>query len=225
MLEGRLIEIRPLQMADADFLAELANAPQVRHNVVGWDWPIARDAQRGWLEGALRDPRNRRFTVVDPSTGSPIGLTGLWEVDWHNRSAMFAVKLMPGTAPKGAGSDSMKLMAAWSFYEAGLRRLHGTILDSNPASIAMSTRKCGWRVEGRECEAVLRRGEWCDLIRIAQLRSDFDSMDYASEYIERVCGQSLPLGHQPRDSYSEPKERRQLATVLPDDVSALTCAE
>jgi L-amino acid N-acyltransferase YncA len=103
------------------------------------------------------------------------------------------VKLMPGATPKGAGSDSIMLMMAWSFYEVGLRRLHSTILDFNAPSLNAYVRRCGWRIEGREREAVFRRGQWRDLIRIATLRSDFEEMDAAAEYIERVCGSPMPV--------------------------------
>lgn len=188
MLTGRLVSLRPMRADDLEFLADLTNVSEVRNNVVGWDWPVAPDAQREWFPQALRDPRNHRLTVTDASTGRPVGLTGLWEVDWHNRSAMSAVKLMPRMAPKGAGSDSIMLIMAWSFYEVGLRRLHSTILDCNAASLGAYVRRCGWRIEGREREAIFRRGQWHDLVRVAALRPDFDALALSAEYVERVCG-------------------------------------
>ncbi len=193
MLTGRLVGLRPIRAADLDFLADLANAPGVRDQVVGWDWPVARDTQADWLSHALRDPRGRRLTVTDLASGDPVGLTGLWEVDWHNRSALTAVKLMPGATPKGAGIDSIMLMMAWSFYDVGLRRLHSTILEFNRASLGAYVRRCGWRIEGREREAVFRRGQWRDLYRVAVLRSDFDALPNAPEYVDRACG-SAPAG-------------------------------
>ncbi|RKR91330.1 RimJ/RimL family protein N-acetyltransferase [Micromonospora pisi] len=188
MLTGRLVGLRPMQADDLDFFADLANAPQVRSHVVGWDWPVARDAQRDWFASASRDPRNRRLTVVDRASGKPVGMTGLWEIDWHNQSALTAVKLMPGATPKGAGTDSIMLTMAWSFYEVGLRRLHSTVLDFNAASLGAYVRRCGWQIEGRDREAVFRRGTWHDLIRVAILRPEFDAGPDAAEYVERVCG-------------------------------------
>ncbi|SBT67599.1 Protein N-acetyltransferase, RimJ/RimL family [Micromonospora sediminicola] len=196
MLTGRLVALRPMAAADLEFLADLTNAGPVRTHVVGWDWPVAADAQREWLAQTHRDGRNRRLTVTDAATDEPIGMTGLWEIDWHNRSALSAVKLMPGRAPKGAGTDSIMLMMAWSFYEVGLRRLHSTILDFNAASLGAYVRRCGWRIEGRERQAVFRRGEWRDLLRVAILRSEFDELPDSAEYVERVCG----APHRPADA-------------------------
>ena len=187
MLNGNLVGIRPVESADLDFLADLDAHPAVRDNVVGWDWPVSRDAQADWHKAAQGNRGTRRFTVTDLRSGEPIGLTGLWEIDWHNRSALTAVKLMPGRAPKGAGSDSIMLTMAWSFYEVGLRRLHSSILAFNAASYGAYVRRCGWRVEGRERAAVFRNGDWHDLLRVAILRPEFDELPDAEAYVRRVC--------------------------------------
>lgn len=187
MLTGRLVRLRPVEPHDLDFLADLANDPAIRGNVVGWDWPVARCAQSAWLEAADSNRCVRRLTVADASTDEALGLTGLWDIDWHNRSAVSGVKLMPGRAPKGAGTDTIMLIMAWSFYELGLRRLYSTILDFNAASLGAYVRRCGWRVEGREREAVFRKGGWHDLLRVAALRSDFEMLPDAAEYINRTC--------------------------------------
>jgi RimJ/RimL family protein N-acetyltransferase len=200
MLTGRLIGLRPMEVDDLRFLTDLANHPVVRANVVGWDWPVSHAAQADWLRAANGNPSTRRLTVTSP-TGEPVGLTGLWELDWHNRSAVTGVKLMPGIAPKGAGSDSIMLMMAWAFHEVGLRRLHATILDFNAASLGAYVRKCGWRVEGREKQAIFRGGRWNDQIRVAALRADFESLPDAAEYIGRVCAlPAVPEASAPRQA-------------------------
>jgi RimJ/RimL family protein N-acetyltransferase len=187
MIDGRLVSLRPVEEDDLVFLAQLANNPQIRSMVVGWDWPVSVSGQRGWLAGVAKNPRSVRLTVLDKQSQSPIGLTGLWNVDWRSGSAMTAIKLMPGVSPKGAGTDTIMLVGAWAFYEVGLRRLYSTVLDFNGPSIGAYVRHCGWIIEGRERESVLRRGEWCDLYHIAQLRSDFDDLKTAIEYVDYVC--------------------------------------
>ncbi|MBB5112921.1 GNAT family protein [Micromonospora echinospora] len=201
MLNGRLVSIRPTRSEDLDFLANLANHEQVRHNVGGWGWPVARDAQAEWLRRSQANPGVQRMTVVDPVSGQPWGATGLWEIDWHNQGALTGIKLMPGLTPRGAGTDAIMLTMAWSFYEVGLRRLHSTILPFNGASLGAYVRHCGWRVEGREREAAFRRGTWHDLLRVAALRSDFDALPAAEEYVERVCGPRPSVPSQPEPGY------------------------
>ncbi|WBB71721.1 GNAT family protein [Micromonospora sp. WMMD1128] len=207
MLTGRIVGIRPMEVDDLRFLADLANHPGVRNFVGGWEWPISPDAQAEWFQSSQRDPRTRRLTVTDGPNGEPLGLTGLWDVDWHNRGALTAIKLMPGRAPKGAGSDAIKLIMAWAFYDVGLRRLHSTILAFNGPSYGAYVRRCGWRVEGREHESVFRGGQWHDLLRVAALRPDFDALADAADYVERVCGPMLGLPRQ------HPVEQETWATM------------
>jgi RimJ/RimL family protein N-acetyltransferase len=212
MLTGKLVALRPVEPEDLRFLTDLANHPDVRGNVVGWDWPVAHDAQRAWLSASHSNRTTRRLTVTTPS-GEPIGLTGLWEIDWHNRSALTAVKLMPGLAPKGAGTDSIMTVMAWSFYEVGLRRLHSTILHFNAASLGAYVRKCGWRVEGQEREAVFRGGRWHDLIRVAILRSEFDALPSAAERVGAL-GVPEPALHDPVCDLHLPRSRPVVEPAL-----------
>jgi RimJ/RimL family protein N-acetyltransferase len=187
MLDGRLVTLQPVEAEDLGFLVTLANHPQIRAMVVDWDWPVTMCGQPNWLDKVVKDSRSVRLTVLDKQSRSRIGLTGLWEVDWRNGSAIAGIKLMPDSSPKGAGSDVIMLVNAWAFYELGLRRLYSTILDFNGRSIGAYVRKCGWRIEGHERQAIFRRGEWCDLYRVALLRSDFDKLKDASEYVDYVC--------------------------------------
>lgn len=186
MIDGRLVSLRAVEERDLDFLAKLANERRVRGMVVGWDWPVSVGGQQEWLASLAGDRRNVRLTVLDKELQTPIGLTGLWDVDWRNRSAMTAIKLMPASAPKGAGSDAIMLINAWAFYEVGLRRLYSTILDFNGPSMGAYVRRCGWRVEGRARQAVLRGGKWCDLYHVGILRDDFAEHNASAEYIGYV---------------------------------------
>jgi RimJ/RimL family protein N-acetyltransferase len=187
MYTGNVVAIRPLEPEDLPVLTKLANDPEVRQLVVGWDWPVSESGQVRWLESTGTSPATRRLAVIDRQTGQTIGLTGLWEIDWHNRSALTAVKLDATTAPQGAGSDTIMLVNAWAFYEVGLHRLWGSILDFNAASYHAYVRKCGWRLEGIERQAIRRVGAWADLYRVAILRSDFDAHPLAAKYIRMVC--------------------------------------
>lgn len=187
MYTGRIVGLRPLEPGDLPTLTKLANDPGVRQLVVGWDWPVSEAGQELWLESTRNSTTTRRLAIVDLSTRATIGLTGLWDLDWHNRSALTAIKLEASVAPKGAGADTVMLVNAWSFLEVGLHRLWGSILDFNAASYHLYVRKCGWRLEGIEKQAVQRAGGWCDLYRVAMLRSDFDEHPLAAEYSRYVA--------------------------------------
>lgn len=186
MIHGKCVTIRPIESGDQLFVSQLNSDPAVRANVVGWDFPQSLHKQEQWFESAR--PENTHRWLVEDSQGHRIGLTGLWSVDWHNRNALTALKLGgPGEARgRGLGRDAIKAVMAFAFYDAGLHRLHSTIIDGNTPSLKAYCDYSNWRVEGRSRDHVWRHGSYHDLIHIAALKSDFDALPDAQEYIERV---------------------------------------
>lgn len=187
MIKGRTLYLRAVEDSDLPFLQLLANDSRITGRVVGWDFPVSGKDQNHWFETMGSNKNTRRLTVVDSDSGNPIGLTGLWNIDFHNLSALTATKLHPDVAEKGQGTDAILTTMAWAFYEVGLRRLYGSILDFNGPSIGAYVKHCGWRIEGREAESIFRKGRWCDLYLVAALKRDFDSLDCSKDYIERIC--------------------------------------
>jgi RimJ/RimL family protein N-acetyltransferase len=187
VIPGRLVALRPIEPADLPLLQGITNDVRIQGSVVGWDFPVAGHSQGDWLRSAQANPRTQRLIVHALAEEEAAGLTGLWDIDWHNRSAMTATKLRPESQGRGLGSDAILTTMAWSFYVVGLRRLYSTILDFNEASLSAYVDRCGWRIEGRQREAVFRKGRWCDLYNVAALPSDFQKLGISEEYVHRIC--------------------------------------
>ena len=186
MIRSNLLALRPIEKTDDYLLQVLMNNQLISENVVGWTFPVSLFSQAKWIENNV-NAANYRLIIIDIETDEPIGITGLWDIDWHNQMALSAIKLIPEKVKKGFGTDAIMLTMAWSFYNVGLRRLYGSILDFNGPSMGAYVKKCGWRVEGRQREAIFRKGQWHDLYNVAILKSDFDKLPNASKYIDYVC--------------------------------------
>lgn len=186
MIKSKLLSLRPIELNDDIILQQLINNPLVSENVVGWSLPVSLFSQKDWIQSNTNN-LSYRLVVVDNETNEAIGITGLWDIDWHNQTAMSAIKILPEKTKKGFGTESIMLSMAWAFYNVGLRRLHGAILDFNGPSMGAYVKKCGWKVEGRQREAIFRKGEWHDLYSVAILKREFDALPAASEFINAVC--------------------------------------
>lgn len=186
MIKNKLLSLRPIELNDDIVLQQLVNNPLVSENVVGWAFPVSLFSQKNWIQSNANN-LSYRLVVVDNETNEAIGITGLWDIDWHNQSALSAIKLLPSYKGKGLGTETVMLTMAWAFYSVGLRRLHSTILDFNGPSLGLYIKKCGWRIEGRQREAIFRKGEWHDLYNVAILKREFDALPQASEFIQAVC--------------------------------------
>lgn len=186
MIYGRNTIIRTIESADQAFVHELNSDPIVRGKVVGWDWPGSQAQQERWF--AQQSPSSTHRWLVTTLEGAPLGLTGLWDVDWHNRHALTALKL-GGSTPmrgKGYGTDAIMAVMAFAFHDVGLNRLHGAILADNEPSRRAYVEKCGWSVEGTARQHIWRHGRFVDLLHVAILKADFDELPGADEYRWRV---------------------------------------
>lgn len=190
MFRGAHVVIRPIEADDQAFITALNADPAVRANVVGWDFPQSLHQQQRWFADHTESSTHR--WLVTAGDGDRIGLTGLWQVNWHDHNAEVAIKL-GGTANvrgRGLGSDTLKAVMAFAFYEVGLHRLYATILSSNTASIKLFVNYAGFQHEGVARQQVWRHGRYVDLLHLGALRQDFDALPDAAEYVARITASS-----------------------------------
>lgn len=186
MIQGRRVRLRAVEEKDLEFLLQMVNDPEISGLVVGWGFPLSMADQKAWFSRALTDQENRRF-IVEDENARPIGLTGLWAIDWHNRHALTALKLSrKEVRGKGYGSDAIMTIMAYAFYEAGLNKLWGEILPYNIASYKAYVEKCGWKVEGVLRKHIFRKGSFHDLYRVSILKEEFDLLPEAAEYVDLI---------------------------------------
>ena len=184
MIKGRRVLLRAIEVGDLALCQSIFNDPDVRKMVVGWDFPVSMEAQRRWFDSLIGKKNEVRF-VIETLEGKPIGLTGLWDIDWHNRHALTATKLILSeeTKGKGYGRDAIMTMSAYAFYEVGLTRLWSSIIDYNEASFKAYVGKSGWKVEGKLRNHIFRNGTFHDLYYVACLKNDFESVPDAKNYL------------------------------------------
>ena len=190
MIIGKKVIFRTVEERDLDFCQLLFNDPQLRDVVVGWAFPVSLDAQKKWFQSLATGTNNVRF-IIETHDGKAIGLTGLWDIDWHNRNALTAIKLKGDLIKgKGYGRDAIMTMNAFAFYDVGLHRLWSSILDYNIPSFKAYVEKSGWKVEGVLREHVHRNGAFHNLYHVGCLKEDFLSVPDAKDYIP----DSVPAG-------------------------------
>ncbi len=176
------IRMRPIEREDLIFLRDLANDPVVRANVVEWDWPYSLAGQIRWFESGLDTGTTRRF-IVESLDGEPLGITGLWDINWHNRTAMVGIKLGGVTSARGRGlgAETMRITMDFAFNDVGLNRLYAGILEGNAASLGAFVGNSGWIEEGRLRSHIWKNGDFVDLIQVGILRSEYETFVNAIE--------------------------------------------
>jgi RimJ/RimL family protein N-acetyltransferase len=148
-LTDGVVTLRPLSLADRDFLFELHTLPDVVATSVP---PIAPDraeielrcvrAQSRWLSGERID-----LVITDAATRTPAGEIGLYYQEPPTGQAMIGYCMLPTWRGRGYPTRAARLLAAWAFEHAGLARLVAGTHPGNAASQRVLER-AGFRREG-----------------------------------------------------------------------------
>jgi RimJ/RimL family protein N-acetyltransferase len=114
------------------------------------------------------------FSVVAVDGDALLGDALLWSIDLHNRCAHIGISLLPAARGRGAGTETLTLLAGYGFDVLGLHRLQLETLADNEAMIGAARRA------GFEHEATLRESAWvlgafADEVIMALLADDWRS--------------------------------------------------
>lgn len=120
-------------------------------------------------------PERYSFNVRTLAEDKFIGILGLW-VDLIHSEAWVGLGIGERDFwSKGYGTDMMKLCMQYVFDELGLERLSLGLHEYNPRALK-SYEKCGFRLEGRTRQDLMREGKHYDSLWMGILREEWLQM-------------------------------------------------
>ena len=131
MLGGNNIALRPASAADAELLHAWRNDERARRHFFDPSAVSFADHLQ-WLQKCLRDPERRLFLALDQ--GVPAGCLRL---DLRDHVAEISFYVNPDRYGEGIGTAILRAARDWTLANLpGVRRLSGSVLQSNRASHA-----------------------------------------------------------------------------------------
>ncbi|HJX67910.1 MAG TPA: GNAT family protein [Candidatus Limnocylindrales bacterium] len=104
-----------------------------------------------------------------------IGTCAFSQLDGDNGSALYHITIGEADAwGKGYGTEATELMLAHAFTRLPLHRVALTVFEFNTRAIR-AYEKCGFVVEGRAREAILRDGRYWDEIHMSVLADEWEA--------------------------------------------------
>jgi RimJ/RimL family protein N-acetyltransferase len=125
-----------------------------------------------WMENQKGDQLYSIRTLAENRLIGTIGLSGF---DWVARHAWVGIGLGEREFwGQGYGTDAMRVLLRYAFQELNLNRINLNVFEYNERALK-SYLKCGFGLEGRIRQAMLREGRRWDIIYMGILKSEWEA--------------------------------------------------
>ena len=172
MISGNRIALRCLEANDLALTAQWRNQSEIRRYFFDKSL-ISVSGQANWYEAYLRDPSRQIFVAVDGTSAEPVGMIGLYQINYRDRHAEIGSTIIGDRSRwgQGLGAEMIGLLAEYAFRDLNLHRLYAYAVQHNQASVRAKL-KCGFRQEGLLREAHYADGRFQDVLLLAMTRGD-----------------------------------------------------
>lgn len=175
-------------------LVRLAAADPDKHAALFLEW--SRDSQytrlldfppaRQWSAKQTREEMERmdardnliNLLIHTLDEDRPIGFVELDGIQWAHGDAFVGIGIGSRAHwSKGYGSDALRILMRYAFAELGLFRLSLDVFEYNTRAVRCYE-KCGFVVEGRCRQWLLRDGKRWDVLYMGILRSEWEKQNH-----------------------------------------------
>lgn len=171
------VYLRALEPEDYKISVKWRNDDEINSMIGGPKYFVSSEYEKKWVENKiLGNSTDTALAVCLKENKKYIGNVYLTEIDWINRSGHCPILIGDKNEwGKGFATEARLLILKFAFYERGLERIFGYVLESNKASLRMSE-KCGYQKEGLLRHSVYKNGKFQNQFILSILRSEFDKL-------------------------------------------------
>jgi RimJ/RimL family protein N-acetyltransferase len=170
-IKNNRILLRAIEEKDLLFLQNWANDPEIQYMLGSWHFPINKNDQFKWYNSLTCQSNNQRFLIEDENSRI-IGMANLVNINFKDGNAEHGLLLDKKFQGMGYGSDVVRTIMKYSFYELRLNRLETTIIENNFNSIKLFN-KLGWTKEGTLRHWYFRNGQFVNKLIFGILQNEY----------------------------------------------------
>ncbi|MFO0969258.1 MAG: GNAT family protein [Gemmataceae bacterium] len=171
-LIGATIYLRPLERVDAPVAQVWFNDPAIRRLIARFQ-PMNQQSEEALIDQVNKDEHALALAIVHKELDQPIGITGLMNIDFRNRHALFGITI--GNKDfwgQGIGTETTALVAQHAFETINLNRLGLHVYEFNERAIRAYER-VGYRREGVLRQSFFSEGRYWDTVVMGLLREEW----------------------------------------------------
>jgi len=149
------------------------NDPEVCHYLVQGTLPSTRELLKEEYDHLIRSKNDVVLAVVDKQTGTRVGLTGYYEIDWIARCGELRIIIGEKESwGRGFGNELMEVMYAFGFSRLNLNKVRSGVNVENKAAIKYHQR-LDCVQEGLFRAIQYRHGRYYDAAMFGIFRDEF----------------------------------------------------
>ena len=173
-LRGRKTVLRPPAESDLPRIVRWINDPDVRR-LISNIYPQTEEEEKEWLKNLGKKKPNDIVVLIETSEGEPIGMMGLHQINWVDRTAVTGALIGEKEYwGRGYGSDAKMPLLKYAFDMLNLRKIYSRVIAFNERSVKYSL-KCGYEREAVLKDHFFRDGRYWDEIILAAFRESFEA--------------------------------------------------
>ena len=172
-IEGKLIDLLPLDSNHVDLYSKWENDPKVR-KYARTEIPVTVEESKKYLEPSKGSVRTRiMFEIWHKKDKKPIGFCEFDDIFWSYRIANIGYLI--GDVKywgKGIGTELVKLLLEYGFNELDLHKITVDVVVPNVSSIRC-LEKNGFRLEGTLKKEMYIDGKYYDILKYGLLKEEW----------------------------------------------------
>ncbi|WP_049945564.1 GNAT family N-acetyltransferase [Candidatus Stoquefichus massiliensis] len=170
IMNGDKVKLRPIIYDDVYLLNKWKNTESVYKYLGGGFLPTSIDIQKKWMENMMNTTgSNKRFIIESDDKHEAIGMIGLYEINWINRTCELGVFIgeckLQGS---GYGKEACRLIENYAFDYLNLRKIKLSVVEENIRAVRMY-QSLGYVEAGRLHEERFIDGHYCSLFIMEKL--------------------------------------------------------
>lgn len=162
-LNSERVALRPIEKRDLKTLNGWKNDEDVYRFLGGGFAPTSIDIQENWMTSLMDMSGNNRRFMIEDNDSCPIGMIGLYEINWIHRTCELGIFIGDASARgKGLASEAYRLLESYASRYLNLRKIKAFVVKQNEPAVSMYCH-LGFRVVGTLEKERFIDGRYCDL--------------------------------------------------------------
>jgi len=178
MIQGKLINLRPLKKEDLDEIMRWINNLEVTKYLNSFLFPVSRMEEEKYLEKMMSKNNEQKNMVIENKKSHYIGQITLDHIDWKNRNAELGVVIgNKKNWGKGFGTEAIELLLEYGFHHMNLYNIYLWVFEYNKRGIRCYE-KCGFKKDGALRKCHFFQGKFHNAFLMSILRDEFYSVHH-----------------------------------------------